>query len=38
MNAVLAAGVQPSVINAAGWIVGGGGLLLTAIWLHYLYH
>lgn len=29
--------VNAGVIEAAGWIIGGGGLLLTALWLHYLY-
>lgn len=31
------AAVQGTVISASGWIVGLGGILLTALWLHYLY-
>lgn len=35
---VLAAdAVSPGVISTAGWIVGGGGLVLTALWLDRLY-
>lgn len=29
--------VNTGVIEAAGWIVGGGGILLTALWLRDLY-
>jgi hypothetical protein len=29
--------VQGAVIDASGWVVGIGGLLLTALWLHHLY-
>jgi hypothetical protein len=29
--------VQPGIIDAAGWIVGVGGLAATALWLNSLY-
>jgi hypothetical protein len=29
--------VDPVAINTAGWLVGLGGIALTAIWLNYLY-
>jgi hypothetical protein len=29
--------VQPGIIEAASWIVGGGGLVATALWLDALY-
>lgn len=29
--------VNAGVVETAGWIVGGGGVLLTALWLHSLY-
>ena len=29
--------VQGAIIDASGWIVGLGGILLTALWLHHLY-
>jgi|GEM_PF-5149745 len=37
--AVLAAdaGVDTGIVSAAGLAVGGGGILLTALWLHYFY-
>ncbi len=37
MFVLLQEGVNAGVISAAGWIVGLGGLLLTAVWLLYLY-
>ncbi len=37
MSALLQAGVQEGVIAASGWIVGLGGILLTALWLNHLY-
>jgi hypothetical protein len=29
--------VQGALIDASGWVVGLGGLLLTALWLRHLY-
>ena len=29
--------VNTGVISTSGWIIGGGSVLLTAVWLHYLY-
>jgi hypothetical protein len=29
--------VSAGAINVAGIVVGGGGIALTALWLHYLY-
>lgn len=29
--------VNAGVIELAGWIIGGGGILLTALWLRSLY-
>lgn len=37
MFPILQTGVQPGVINAAGLIVGLGGIALTIGWLNYLY-
>jgi hypothetical protein len=37
MFPILETGVQPGVINAAGLIVGLGGIALTIGWLNYLY-
>jgi hypothetical protein len=37
LGAVAQATVDTGVITAAGWVVGGGGLLLTALWLDSLY-
>ncbi len=41
MNAVLSQAVEPAVqgavINAAGWVLVFGGILLTVLWLKYLY-
>ncbi len=30
-------GVSTGIVNAAGAVLGIGGILLTALWLHYLY-
>ena len=37
MNVVLQETVNAGAIDASGWIIGIGGILLTALWLHYLY-
>jgi len=37
MSALVQASVNEAVIAASGWVVGLGGLLLTALWLQYLY-
>jgi len=37
MYALLQEGVNTGAISASGWIVGLGGLLITALWLLYLY-
>lgn len=37
MSVVLQEGVQAGLINAAGWVLLLGGLLVTALWLHWLY-
>ena len=37
MLGLVAQALGPDVVSAAGWVVGGGGLLLTALWLNYLY-
>lgn len=29
--------VRPDIINASGLAIGLGGIVLTALWLHYLY-
>jgi uncharacterized membrane protein len=34
---ILQAGVQPGVIDAAGYAVGIGGILLTVAWLYTLF-
>jgi len=34
---LLQAGVQTGVIDAAGYAVGGGGILLTVVWLYLLF-
>jgi hypothetical protein len=31
------AAVQGAVIDVSGWIIGLGGVLLTVLWLRYLY-
>ncbi len=36
MNALLQEGVQTGLIDASGWIVGIGGLLLLVGWVAYL--
>lgn len=37
MNVVLQEGVQEGLVDAGGWIVLIGGLLLTALWLKWVY-
>ncbi len=37
MYALLQESVNAGAISASGWIVGLGGLLITALWLLYLY-
>jgi len=37
MLPLLSSHVQTGVIDAAGWILAVGGLLLTVAWLQYLY-
>ncbi len=37
MLSLLATNVQPGVISAAGAVITIGGLLLTFVWLQYLY-
>jgi hypothetical protein len=37
MSALLQASVNEGVVALSGWVVGLGGLLLTALWLDYLY-
>jgi hypothetical protein len=37
MLPLLAGSVQPGVVNASGWVLTVGGLLVTALWLLYLY-
>lgn len=34
--ALLQEGVQTGIVDAAGWIIGLGGIVLTALWLFYL--
>ncbi len=36
MYVLLQEGVQTGIIDVAGWIIGLGGLALTAAWLFYL--
>lgn len=34
--ALLQEGVRAGIVDAAGWIIGLGGVVLTALWLFYL--
>jgi polynucleotide 5'-kinase involved in rRNA processing len=36
MNVLLQEGVQTGIIDASGWIIGVGGLVLLAVWFAYL--
>jgi len=36
MNVLLQEGVQTGIIDASGWIIGVGGLVLLVVWLVYL--